>query len=156
MASQIHLRLGARPWQPADTARPGKVLNHYDIPLAGILKQHGEYYLFECLEGETQEASLWAYVPISHATARKLRRLTGDQLTSAMHSSYSGQTITVALALSGRIEQGESINVPVRQEAARTGGLRSAQDTTRAEGLKALQRKADRDKSAVDCLVAVV
>src|SRR5260370_32409849 len=71
MASQIHLRLGARPWQPADTARPGKVLNHYDIPLAGILNQHGEYYLFECLEGETQEASLWAYVPITHATPPK-------------------------------------------------------------------------------------
>ncbi len=144
MTGQIHLRLGAQPWRPADTARPSKILNHYDIPLAGILKQHGSFFLFECLEGEVQEANLWAYVPISRTTARRLRRLTGDRLTAAMHSAYSDQTITVAVAISGSIALGECLD------------LRSAREAPRTAALKALKKKADRDASAVEGLVAVV
>lgn len=143
MTNQIHLRLGAHPWRPADSARPGKVLNHYDIPLAGILKQHGNYFLFECLEGETQDVSLWAYVPIGRGTARKLRHLSDDRLVTAMHAAYLQQSITVAVAVSGRIELGECLEV-------------RAAETSRAEALKAVKRKVDRDSSAVDGLAAVV
>jgi hypothetical protein len=143
MTDQIHLRLGARPWRPADTARPGRVLNHYDIPLAGILKQHRNYFLFECLEGEVQDVNLWAYVPISRGTARKLARLTGDQLVMAMHMAYRQQSIMVAVAVNGRIELGECLEV-------------HAVENSRAEALSAVKRKAERDSSAIEGLAAAV
>jgi hypothetical protein len=148
MTDQIHLRLGARPWCPADTVRPGKVLNHYDIPLAGILKQHRRYFLFECLEGETQNVNLWAYVPITRATARKLRHMTGDQLTAAMHAVYYQQRITVAVAVNGCIELGECLEV-------RTDEVRSA-EAPRSEALRAVRQKAERDSSTVAGLAAIV
>ena len=144
MSDQIHLGLGAHPWRPADTARPGKILNHYDIPLAGILRQHGACFLFECLEGEVEATNLWAYVPISRATARKLGRLTEDKLISAMHAVHKDQVITVAVAVNGRIELGDCLD------------MRRANETPRAEALKAVKRKADRDTSAVNGLAAVV
>jgi len=58
VTDQIHLRLGAPPWLPADTVRPGRVLNYYGIPLAGVLKQHRKYYLFGCREGAVQHTNL--------------------------------------------------------------------------------------------------
>jgi hypothetical protein len=143
MTDQIHLRLGARPWHPADSARPGKVLNHYDVPLAGILKQHGNYFLFECLEGEVQDVNLWAYVPINRGTARKLARMTGDRLTGAMHAAYGQQSITVAFALNGRIELGECLEI-------------RAVENSRAEAIHAVKRKAERDSSAIEGLAAAV
>jgi len=143
MTDQIHLRLGARPWCPADTARPGKVLNFYDIPLAGILRQHRRYFLFECLEGETQDASLWTYVPIARRDARRLAQLTGDRLVDAMHAAYRQQSIMVAVAVDGRIEFGECVNV-------------RTEETYRADVKSAVKAKADRDSSAVDGLLAAV
>jgi len=143
VTDQIHLRLGAPPWLPADTVRPGRVLNYYDIPLAGVLKQHGKYYLFECLEGEVQDTNLWAYVPISRTFARKLGHLAGHRLTSAMHDAYRDQLITVAMAVKGCIESGACVE------------LRS-DESRRREAVKAMKRKADRDSSAVDALAALV
>jgi hypothetical protein len=143
MTDQIHLRLGAQPWRPADTVRPGKVLNHYDFPLAGILKQHGGYFLFECLEGEVQSANLWAYVPITRAAARKLGRLTGDRLVSAMHDAYYHQRITVAVAVNGCIELGECLEV-------------RTEEAPRSEALRAVRQKAERDSSTVASLAAIV
>jgi hypothetical protein len=143
MTDQIHLRLGARPWRPADTARPVKVLNFYDTPLAGILKQHRRFFLFECLEGETQSANLWAYVPISRRDARRLARLTEDHLVDAMHAAYNQQSIMVAVALDGRIEFGECVDV-------------RTEETYRADVKTAVKAKADRDSSAVKGLLAGV
>jgi hypothetical protein len=143
MTDQIHLRLGAHPWRPADTARPVKILNHYDIPLAGILKQHGSYFLYECLEGETQDVNLWVYVPVSRGTARKLARLTGDRLVQAMHAAYGHQCVTVAFAVNGRIEMGECLEF-------------GAVENSRAEAISAVRRKAARDSSAIDGLAAAV
>lgn len=143
MTDQIHLRLGAPPWHPADTVRLGKILNHYDIPLAGILKQHGSYFLFECLEGEVQDKNLWAYVPISRSLARKLGHLTGERLKAAMHEAYRDQPITVAMALNGQIELGACVEI--RTEESR-----------RHEAIQAVKRKADRDSSAANALAALV
>jgi hypothetical protein len=139
---QIHLRLGAKPWQAADTARPGRVLNYYDVPLAGILRQHRAYFLFECLDGEASEANLWAYVPISRASARKIVRLTGERLTAAMRQAYQDQVITAALAVDGRIVRGATVD------------LRRANDL-RTETARQVKRQVDADSSAMNGLVAV-
>lgn len=143
MDKQIHLRLGARPWQAADTARLSKVLNRYDVPLAGILKQHGTRFLFECLDGEVQEANIWAYVPITRSTARKIGRLTGDRLTSAMHQAYVDQVIVVALAVDCTIVRGVIVDL-------------SAEQDLRAEAARQVKRQVDQDSSAINGLVAVV
>jgi len=142
MDKQIHLRLGAKPWQAADTARLSKVLNHYDIPLAGILRQHRAYFLFECLDGEVQEANIWAYVPLSRAAARKISRLSGERLTSAMHNAYRDQVITAALAVDGAIVRGTTFD------------LRAAEDL-RTEATRQVKRKVDQDSSAMNGLVTV-
>jgi hypothetical protein len=142
VGSQIHLRLDAKPWQAADTARPRKVLNHYDVPLAGILKQHGAFFLFECLDGEAGSANLWAYVPISRAAARRMSRLTGDRLTAAMHQAYEGQVITAALAVDGRIVRGTRVDLPRAQDL-------------RTEAARQVKRQVDADSSAMRGLAAV-
>ncbi|HUC59874.1 MAG TPA: hypothetical protein VMA95_20910 [Streptosporangiaceae bacterium] len=141
MDDQIHLRLGAKPWQAADTARLSKVLNHYDVPLAGILKQHGAHFLFECLEGEVQEANIWAYVPLTRSAARRMTRLTGERLTDAMHSAYRDQVITAALAVDGAIVRGTTFDF-------------RAQDL-RTEAARQVKRKVDQDSTAMNGLVAV-
>jgi hypothetical protein len=143
MDQQIHLRLGAEPWRPADTARLSKVLNHYDVPLAGILKQHGSYFLFECLEGEVQDANLWAYVPIRRATARRLARLTSDRLMSAIHDAYMNHDITAVLAVDGAIVRGVTLE------------LVPANDDLRGQAFRAVKRKVEQDASAINGLVAI-
>ena len=78
MSDQIHLRIGAKPWLPADTAKIDKVLNFYDVPLAGIIRQHRRYFLFQCLDGYGQDTAVWAYVPIDRAECRQLRKAKGE------------------------------------------------------------------------------
>jgi hypothetical protein len=134
MDDQIALRLGAAPWEPATSAKEVKQLNYYDIPLAGILVQRRQYYLYECLIGQTDEHNLWAYLPITKREARKLRRLTGDKLTRCMESKYD-RPFVVALALETEISAAVLVNVkaPAEVPALREDILLQALETIRKQ-----------------------
>jgi hypothetical protein len=101
MSDLISLRRGARPWAPAfANDEAAEVLDYYDMPLAGILRQHGAYFLFQCLEGQLDTTNLWAYVLLEPWEVEQLRSADEDQLDDAIERTFykSRRDITVAIA----------------------------------------------------------
>ncbi len=121
MSSQIHLRIGAEPWLPTSATTLVKELRFYDIPLAGIIEQHGRHYLFECLEGHTTDANMWVYIPLLRRDVERLWKLTGEKLAEAIQELYLGdrQGIVAALALGGRLDTAAAVRFVVEQEPTR-------------------------------------
>lgn len=62
---QIQLELGVAPWLGASNCIPGDVFDYYDMPLVGLLKQSGQWFLFECIEGHVSRENWWAYAPVT-------------------------------------------------------------------------------------------
>lgn len=105
MSDQIHLRIGAKPWAPADSAKIDKVLNHYDVPLAGILHQHRRFYIFECLDGHGSDVSLWAYAEITRGERRAIKKTRGPEaLRKAFYDVLTSRAFTAALSINESLE----------------------------------------------------
>ena len=88
----------ARPWLPASTAVPGLVLNEYDIPLAGLVKQDETTYLYACLIGELEPLNIWAYAPLRESEITELTSLTEVALSAAIDQMLLNRMLVVALA----------------------------------------------------------
>lgn len=78
MADQLHVEHGSRPWRPTDGSELVAVLDRYDMPTMGIIRQAGRLFVFWCVEGHTSSANLWAYAPIEDAEAEELQRTDFD------------------------------------------------------------------------------
>lgn len=63
MADRIDLSLGDLPWQPG-SGELVETIHRYDMPLAGLIEQHGTTFFFWCIEGEVTQGSLWGYVAL--------------------------------------------------------------------------------------------
>ncbi|WP_182884825.1 hypothetical protein [Microbispora sp. H10885] len=146
MSDQIHLRIGAEPWRPADSAKIDKVLNHYDIPLAGILRQHGSYFIFECLEGHTKDTNIWAYAKIDRAERKAIRKSKGDDLQKLFNHILSSRTFTAALAIDHSVEISAEVRV-VQPKAAPAAAAQPVQ-APKAAASQAIHIKVDRVQSA--------
>lgn len=109
MSDQIHLRIGARPWLPADTATMIKELDRWDRPTAGILEQHGCFFLFECIEGHVIHANLWVYAPVSLDEVERLGKLSEESLTRLMDEILNDRDLTAALAVESHITAGADV-----------------------------------------------
>ncbi|TMR96699.1 hypothetical protein [Nonomuraea basaltis] len=140
MSDQIHLRIGAEPWRPADTAKIDKILNHYDIPLSGIIQQHRRYYIFECLDGHGNTSNLWAYAEISRQERRQILKAKGQSELSRLFTSIlKSRSFTAAVAIDHGLEMAATVDQADRApvKAASTAITRKA-DTVRAvDGLAA-------------------
>lgn len=102
MTDQIALRIGADPWRPASTATPVVVLDRYDIPLLGVVSQHGSNFLFNFLEGQPQEVNIWVYANIADQELEALRRATPEEIDDIVDRVFGTRDTTVALATEGR------------------------------------------------------
>ncbi|MEU7004792.1 hypothetical protein [Nonomuraea sp. NPDC046570] len=143
MSDQIHLRIGAEPWRPADTAKIDKVLNHYDIPLAGIIQQHRRYYIFECLDGHANESNLWAYAEITRQERRQILRTRDKQeLQKLFTSILKSRSFTAAVAIDHGLEMAAVVE---RQRDTGPAPVKAAS--------KAITRKAETVR-AVNALAA--
>jgi len=141
MSDQIHLSIGAEPWLPSDTAKIDKVLNHYDIPLAGIIQQHRKYFLFECLDGHGSSANVWAYAPISRQERRQLRKAKGRaELQNLTYAILTSRTFRAAVALNHGLEMAALVE-------------RKRDEAPFSAASHAITRKADTVR-AVDALAA--
>lgn len=89
---------GARPWLPAPGVTERLVLHEYDIPLAGLLEQHGSVYLYSCLLGEVEALNVWAYVLVSDEEAERIAALQGDDVVTGVAAAVTSLPATVALA----------------------------------------------------------
>lgn len=65
MADRIELQLGHAPWRPTRDVELVATYRYYDGPLTGVIRQHGNEYLFSCLDGEADMLSLRWYAAIS-------------------------------------------------------------------------------------------
>lgn len=102
---QIHLRLGAWPWEPADTAKLAHVYDRHDRPTCGVIEQHGRQYLFDCIEGQASAINVWAYAPLAAADVAELTVNEGDAFAATVDMILRTRRITVAFARDDRIEQ---------------------------------------------------
>jgi hypothetical protein len=98
---------GGRPWKPTPTTVPAEVLHRYNMPLVGVIEQHGVRFLFQCWAGEVERANMWLYTRLTE----EQDRLLGDEarpFADALEEATSGQGV-LAVALDGRIVAWEPV-----------------------------------------------
>lgn len=98
MSDQIALRMGAVPWRPASTAESVIVLDRYDIPLLGVVHQHGSNFLFNFLDGQPQEVNMWGYANIADQELETLRGAAPEEIDDLVDQIFGTRDITVAIA----------------------------------------------------------
>ena len=141
MSDLAEIAEGGRPWKPTETTVPREVLHRYNMPLVGVIEQHGVRYLFQCWGGEVERANLWLYSRLSD----EQYGLLSDEarpFTEALDEVTRGEGV-LAVALDGRIVAWEPV-VDVDEPLAEVIDLLSdralsiLQEESRAvEGLRA-------------------
>lgn len=99
MADRIDLRVGDLPWRP-DGSELSSVLHHYDMPLSGVISQHGSSYYFWCIRGEVTQGSLWGYAAIADHELHELENEPRDQALRRL--AGSPRPTTVAFSIEGK------------------------------------------------------
>jgi hypothetical protein len=98
---------GGRPWRPTPGTDPCEILHRYNMPLVGVIEQHGVRYLFQCRAGEVERANMWLYTRLTE----EQDRLLGDEahpFDDALEEATRGEGV-VAVALDGRIVAWEPV-----------------------------------------------
>lgn len=144
MSDQIRLRIGAEPWRPTDAAKIKKVLNHYDVPLAGIIRQHRKSYLFECLDGHGNGGNLWAYAEITRAERRQLLKARGPrELQELCSEILMSRPFTAVVAIDHKIEIAAIVEIQRAPAPVPTPVKAATKAITRkAESVRAVQELA--------------
>lgn len=78
MADLINIVPGRPPWQPGYDTELTDTFDFHDVPLTGIVAQHGIEYLFQCLIGEMEPLSYWLYTILLPGEAKDLRTEPSD------------------------------------------------------------------------------
>ncbi len=78
MSDLIRLEHGRQPWKPTPDTELVVEYQYYDVPLSGILRQHGIEYLFACLDGENETLSLWLFIAVSPGQREALEQGEGS------------------------------------------------------------------------------
>ncbi|WP_157251140.1 hypothetical protein [Nonomuraea typhae] len=104
MSKQIDLRFGALPWEPADNAELIEVYDRHDRPITGLLRQHDQAYVFDCLEGHAWDVNIWIYAPVDDELVERLAEAEGADFRKALDHALTRCDITAALAVGDRLE----------------------------------------------------
>ncbi len=141
MSDLIEIAEGGRPWEPSPTTVPGEILHRYNMPLVGVIEQHGVHYLFQCWAGEVERANMWLYTRLTE----EQEQLLADEsrtFAEALEEATSGKGV-LAVALDGRIVAWEPV-VDAAGPLAETVDLLSdralvilQQESRAVEGLRA-------------------
>jgi hypothetical protein len=65
MGDIISIQRGAAPWAPSADAEVVAEYRYYDVPVEGIVRQHGVEFLFACLTGGIDPVSFWIYARVT-------------------------------------------------------------------------------------------
>jgi hypothetical protein len=98
MSDAVHLEHGAAPWQPSADVRTIAVLHRYDIPLAGLIEQHGVKYVYWCVTGHAAPESAWAYAHVSDADAVRLQEADGVSFDAVLRAVVADCACAFAVA----------------------------------------------------------
>lgn len=87
MADVLHVTKGAPPWLPSPDAELVAEFSYYDVPLSGVIRQHGVDFYFQCLDNTPDPVSFWMYLHVTESERERLEsapspedfdRLVGD------------------------------------------------------------------------------
>ncbi|WP_210502799.1 hypothetical protein [Nocardioides xinjiangensis] len=98
MSDLIQLVPGCEPWRPSPEAESVRVLDEYNIPLAGVVRQHGHDYFYVCAAGEEQESNVWLYSLIEAHELETLGSLIGGAFVNGMMEFLKHRPVTAAMA----------------------------------------------------------
>lgn len=73
MGDQLSFQAEAYPWQPTEEAHLEHVFHKYNVPLAGVINQAGNRFLFSRVEDVLDDWSVWAYSLIEEGDIERLR-----------------------------------------------------------------------------------
>lgn len=99
MSDLIELQRGRDPWNPSDDAELVEVLNRYDIPLLGIVRQRNALHVFESIGGPYASLSFWIYRHVTEDEADRLRSLDSAGLREPHALHYGSRQIMLAIAV---------------------------------------------------------
>lgn len=99
MADRIDLQAGDFPWEPTGSDDV-LILHEYDMPLSGIISQHGASYFFWCIRGEVTQGTLWGYAPIGDHERHEIENEPRDQVLRRLFTSP--RPCTLAFSIDGR------------------------------------------------------
>lgn len=141
MSDLAEIAEGGRPWEPTPRSIPGEIFHRYNMPLVGVIEQHGVRYLFQCRAGEVERANMWLYTRLTEEQGRPL----GDEarpFEEALEEATCGEGV-LAVALDGRIvawEPVSDVGEPLAEviDVLSDRALQVLQEESRAvEGLRA-------------------
>lgn len=98
MADVIRLEKGFSPWRPASDAVLVKEYAYHEIPLRGVVEQHGVRYYFGCAYGSDEPVSVWFYVRLGPGDEAVLDAASAEEFDKAV--TFGGPAM-LALALEG-------------------------------------------------------
>ena len=79
MADVIQVEKGCDPWRPSHDSVLVKQYRYYDMPLEGIIEQHGVRYYFQCMSGAQDQLNSWAYSYVGPDEESELDAATAEE-----------------------------------------------------------------------------
>jgi hypothetical protein len=98
LISSISVQNGCPPWAPTRHTELLQPLKAYDGPLAGVVAQGDEHFLFYCLAGHVEPVSVWVYAALEHDDEVALREVTTCSFDAVVERILATRPIVVALA----------------------------------------------------------
>lgn len=98
MADLMHVQLRTEPWSPAWDAKVIEVFHRYDVPLIGLVAQHGSHYLFYCLAGAGRQGSVWAYAHLAEYEVLNLQEAEGAEFDRMLAALLLHRNLRVVFA----------------------------------------------------------
>lgn len=104
MSDVIELERARAPWAPSESADEVVVLDRYDMPLVGLLRQHGAIFVYACAAGEELATNVWAYAHVAEDEAQLLVDESGSpDFDELLSGAFHNRHVVVALADQGRL-----------------------------------------------------
>jgi len=103
MSDLIQIEAGARPWEPSAATETLTILDEYNVPLAGLIEQHGVTFLFVCAAGEEEPDNVWLYSLVSAQEVKVLTEARGRGLLGVMAESLKHRIVVAGLAEDWRL-----------------------------------------------------
>jgi len=97
LTSAIAVQNGCAPWAPTRHTKLLHTLKAYDGPLAGVVTQSDEHFLFYCLAGHVEPASVWVYAAIDHDDEAALSEASADSFDAVVDRILTTRPVVVAL-----------------------------------------------------------
>lgn len=98
LSGSIAVQNGCVPWAPTRHTKLVQTLKAYDGPLAGVVAQGDEHFLFYCLAGHVEPASVWVYAALDQDDEIALDEATADSFDAVVERIMVTRPVVVALA----------------------------------------------------------